>query len=125
MRPDPAIRFWDGEQLLLHDGLTLVRCGGHFDGGTVLHWPAGADGRGALLTGDIIQVAMDNRFVSFQYSYPNMVPVGARAVRHIVDAVTPFAFERLYGAFWDREIVEDGRGAIERSADRYLRAIAE
>lgn len=56
MRPDPAIAFWDGEALDLHDGLTLVRCGGHFEGGTVLHWPAGAEGRGALLTGDILQV---------------------------------------------------------------------
>ncbi len=33
---------------------TLIRCGGHFDGGTVLHWPGGAEGRGALLSGDII-----------------------------------------------------------------------
>ena len=37
-------------------GLTLVRCGGHFAGGTVLWWPDGADGAGALLAGDIVQV---------------------------------------------------------------------
>ena len=47
MRPDPAIEFWDGDTKALHDGLTLIRCGGHFEGGTVLHWPAGADGEGA------------------------------------------------------------------------------
>src|SRR5919108_4256688 len=36
MRPDPAIRPWDGDRLELEDGLTLIRCGGHFPGGTVL-----------------------------------------------------------------------------------------
>ena len=42
MRPDPAIRFWEGEKLELGAGLTLVRLGGHFPGGQVLHWADGA-----------------------------------------------------------------------------------
>ena len=45
----------------LSDDLLLVRAGGHFAGATVLHWRAGADGRGALLTGDVATVAMDRR----------------------------------------------------------------
>ncbi|NTU80109.1 MAG: MBL fold metallo-hydrolase [Chloroflexales bacterium] len=65
MRPDPAITFWEGETLPLFGGLTLIRCGGHFAGGQVLHWPDGAAGRGAMLTGDIIMVAQDRRYVSF------------------------------------------------------------
>ncbi|MGH3510933.1 MAG: hypothetical protein ACRDRB_01485, partial [Pseudonocardiaceae bacterium] len=32
-------------------GVTLARIGGHFDGAAVLHWPAGSDGRGALVEG--------------------------------------------------------------------------
>ena len=51
MRPDPVVELWDGERKDLGDGLTLIRCGGHFAGGTVLHWAGGAEGRGALLTG--------------------------------------------------------------------------
>ena len=74
MRPDKAIAFWDGETLKLGEGLMLVRCGGHFEGGTVLHWQGGADGKGAILTGDIIQVVADRKHVSFMYSYPNYVP---------------------------------------------------
>src|SRR6202790_2659919 len=54
-----AIVFWKGESRKLGNGLTLVRCGGHFEGGTVLHWADGAGGRGALLTGDVIQVVPD------------------------------------------------------------------
>src|SRR6202007_2780163 len=56
MRPDKAVVFWEGETKPLAEGLTLIRCGGHFDGGTVLHWAGGAAGKGALLSGDIIQV---------------------------------------------------------------------
>src|SRR5579871_404480 len=50
MRPDPAITFWEGETFTLGAGVTLIRCGGHFDGGTVLHWADGAGGKGALLS---------------------------------------------------------------------------
>ena len=42
MRPEPSIIFWDGETRPVISDLTLIRCGGHFSGGTVLHWPAGA-----------------------------------------------------------------------------------
>ena len=38
MRPDAAVRVWSGESHELGGGLTLVRCGGHFDGAQVLHW---------------------------------------------------------------------------------------
>jgi hypothetical protein len=124
VRRDECLRFWEGEQQPLHDGITLIRCGGHFEGGTVLHWPAGADGRGMLLSGDIIQVVPDRRWVSFMYSYPNLIPLGPAAIERIVAAVTPFDFARVYGAFHPMEVVEDGKGAVRRSADRYLRAIA-
>ena len=43
MRPDPAIVFWESETYSLGEGLTLVNCGGHFEGSSVLHWAAGAD----------------------------------------------------------------------------------
>lgn len=59
VRPDSAITFWDGEHVSLPGRLTAIRCGGHFPGSTVLHWPNGAGGRGALLTGDTMQVVPD------------------------------------------------------------------
>jgi hypothetical protein len=123
MYPDPALVFWEGETLPLAEGLTLIRCGGHFDGGTVLHWAAGAEGKGALLSGDILQVCADRRHVSFMYSYPNYIPLSGPVVRRVVQAVEPFAYDRIYGAWWDRVIDRDGRAAAARSAERYLRAI--
>ncbi len=123
MRPDSALTFWEGETRALAPGLTLVRCGGHFPGGTVLHWAGGAGGRGALLSGDIIQVVPDRKHVSFMWSYPNYVPLPAATVRATAAAVEPLPFERVYGAFWGMVIDRDGAAAVRRSAERYLRAI--
>lgn len=123
MRPDSAIEFWEGETHSLDGGLTLARCGGHFEGGTVLHWAAGAEGRGALLTGDIIQLLPDARWVSFMRSYPNLIPLDARRVEGIVRAVGPFEYDRVYGAWWDMAVERGAREVVARSAERYVRAI--
>jgi hypothetical protein len=123
MRPDNSIAFWEGETKALAEGLTLIRCGGHFAGGTVLHWAGGAEGKGALLTGDIIQVVADRKHVSFMYSYPNYIPLSAAAVERIIGAVEPFSYDRVYGAFQELVIERDGKSAVASSAERYLRAI--
>jgi len=124
MRPDPDIVYWQGETYPLLDGLILIRCGGHFPGGTVLHWPGGAGGKGALLSGDILTVVPDRRYVSFMYSYPNLIPLPAHAVQRIVAAVEPYPFDRIYGAWWERVVRQDGQAAVQRSAERYIRAIS-
>jgi hypothetical protein len=82
----------------------------------------GALGRGALLTGDIIQVVPDRKHVSFMYSYPNYIPLSASGIERIVKAVEPFEYDRVYGAFWDMVIEADGKAVVKRSAERYLRA---
>ena len=123
MRPDPVIKFWKGATKELFGNLKLVNTGGHFEGFQVLHWPAGAKGKGVLLSGDQPQVCRDRRWVSFMYSYPNLIPLPARAIRRIAAALKPLEYERLYGAFPGLNVVRDARGAVERSAARYLRAI--
>jgi hypothetical protein len=125
MRPDAAIDFWDGERLDLFGGLTLLRLGGHFAGGTVLHWAAGAEGRGALLSGDIVQAMADPRWVGFMRSYPNLIPLPATAVEGIVAALEPWPFDRLYAAWFGRVVDSDAAAAVRRSADRYVLAVTE
>ncbi len=119
-RPDPAIEFWEGETKSIANGFTLIRCGGHFEGGAILHWPKGSDGKGVLLTGDILQVVQDRRWVSFMYSYPNLIPVSISTVENIVGAVEPFGFERIYGAFWNKNVLQDAKEAVRMSAARYV-----
>ena len=121
MRPDPAIRFWDGETLGLGGGLTLIRCGGHYEGGQVLHWSE----RRALLSGDIVQVIPDRRYVSFMYSFPNLIPLPPSKVQAIAAALEPYPFDAIYGAWWGRVIERDGSGVVRRSAERYVRAVSE
>ncbi len=97
MRKSSRIRFWEGTTLSLWHGLTLINCGGHFDGSTVLHWPDG--------------------------SYPNLIPLGPAAVHRILETIEPFAFDQIYGAWWKANVLSDAKGAVARSAQRYLRAI--
>ncbi|HYP06768.1 MAG TPA: MBL fold metallo-hydrolase [Bryobacteraceae bacterium] len=121
MRPDSRIRFWEGETHALGGGMKLVRAGGHFPGGTVLHHPAAASGAGALFSGDIIQVVPDRRWVSFMYSYPNLIPLSAAEVRRMVDCVASYRFDRIYGAFHPMQVMSNGEEVLARSAERYIR----
>jgi hypothetical protein len=118
-RPSPRIELFD-DAVELVPGLTLARIGGHFDGAAVLHWPAGAGGRGALLTGDTIQVVQDKAWVSFMWSYPNLIPLDEATVLDIARRVEGFTFDRVYGGWWGKVVVDDGAAAVRRSAERYV-----
>ena len=119
MRPDDAIELWEGETRELGE-LTLLRLGGHFPGGTVLHRPEGA---GTLLSGDIVQVIPDRGWVSFMYSYPNLIPLPAAEVERMAAALEPFAFDAIQGAWWETTVPRDAKAIVRRSAERYVRAL--
>ena len=51
------------------------------------------------------------------------IPLPPQEIRRIVAAVRPYSFERIYGGWWDRVTGSDGKGAVERSARRYLKWI--
>lgn len=119
MRPDSAVELWSGSREVL-PGVTLVQCGGHFEGSAVVHWQGGADGAGALLTGDTITVLPDTAHVSFMRSYPNLIPLPAEQVHRILAAVAPYSYDRVYGGWWDRVVRTGGKAAVRRSADRYV-----
>lgn len=123
MRDDSAIELWDSETHTLWDGVTLVRCGGHFEGGTVLHWEGGAGGRGVVCAGDILTVTTDRKWLSFMRSYPNFIPLSAHTVEHIGATLKPFAFETIYGHYFDRVISTDGKAVLEASVARYMAAV--
>ena len=76
--------------------------------------------RGALLTGDVVQLIPDRTHVSFMRSYPNIIPLSAPAVVRIGATLEPFAFDVIYGAFFDRVIPRGGKDAVRRSVARYI-----
>jgi hypothetical protein len=121
-RPDPLVQHFEGTVELV-PGVTLVQTGGHFAGSTVVHWAAGAEGRGDLLTGDTIQVVQDRRFVSFMWSYPNLVPLSVSDIEQIQASIDPYPFDRIYGGWWHTVVESNARAAVQRSAERYTRLV--
>jgi len=122
MRNSDRIIFWSGEKLQLDSGLILHRLGGHFKGGAVLEWKNGNNGKGILLTGDIIQVVADPNWVSFMYSYPNLIPLPASKVQDISNRVSCLTFEKIYNAFYGI-VKENAKSVVLKSADRYIQAL--
>jgi len=90
-------------------GLTLARIGGHFDGAAVLHWPAGAQGHGALLTGDTITVVQDPRLgeLHVELSQPHPAGRGDRCST-LARRAERFAFDRVYGPGGEGSSYTDG-----------------
>ena len=86
-----------------------------------MHWAAGAEGRGAVFSADMPSVVPDRRWVSFMYSYPNLIPLPAAEVRRIAELLAGYRFDRIYGGWTDRVVERDGNGAVARSAERYVR----
>lgn len=119
-RPDSSVEWWSGETKQVAKDLTLINLGVHFPGGTVLHWPEGENGKGALLSGDIVKVIPDRKFVSFMYSYPNLIPERPSVVRRAAEILAGYEFEAIYSAWWDSIVRTDGHEVVQRSAKRYL-----
>jgi hypothetical protein len=126
MHPDGAIRFWEGDMAdpMPGSGIALLRLGGHFPGAAAALWSAGAGGSGALLCGDIPQVVQDRRWVSFMYSYPNLIPLSAAEVRRIGATLGRHRFDRIYGGWADKVVESDAHGVIRRSVERYVARVS-
>jgi glyoxylase-like metal-dependent hydrolase (beta-lactamase superfamily II) len=116
-RPDRVVETWTGEREVL-PGVVLSQPGGHFPGSAVVHWAAGADGRGVLLSGDTIFANPDRTSVSFMRSYPNRIPLSAAVVLRVAERVARRPFERLYNNF-EGVVPADARAVVLRSAQRH------
>lgn len=117
MDRDEHIQLWEGGEKVLWDGIRVIHTAGHFPGSVVLHIP---DGAGTLLTGDTIYVSRDRKQVSAMYSYPNMIPLGKRAIQYLVEQVKDLPFDRMYGAFEPMNVHQGAREIVDRSFRRYL-----
>lgn len=120
----PHIRFWAEDRRELLKGVTLVRCGGHFEGSSVLHWQDERCPEGALFVGDTLQVAADRRGVSAMHSYPNAIPLGCKSIARIAASIADLKYDRIYGYTWGRNIQAGGDRAVARSLSDYIEAIS-
>lgn len=121
-RDSPHIHLWEGDSFDINSHVQLLRLGGHFAGGCVLHHKKE---KGMLLSGDIIQVASGAKSVSFMWSYPNMLPLSATTVADIAQRLENVEFDALYGAFEGKDIPSGASEIVQQSAQKYIRCIRE
>jgi hypothetical protein len=76
-----------------------------------------------LLSGDSLHVAQDRRHVAFMHSVPNHMPMHPDAVVGIRQRLDGLEFDDVYGFTWGLNIIGAGRQAVDRSFERYLRAV--
>ena len=126
LRPDPVVQFWEGGTRSCS-----AACGWSTpaatsrDSRSCTGSPAPRE-RGACCPEISRRSASDRRWVSFMYSYPNLIPLPAAAIRRIARALEPLHYDRVYGAFPGRNVPTDGRvRPSRRSVARYLRALGE
>ncbi len=119
----PFLRFWSGDRFALSDRLELVHLPGHFAGSTGLWWKDGPRPGGSLYPGDALHVVMDRRFVSFMRSYPNLIPLGPKALARLEGRVERLRFDDLFGSFEGREIIGDAKARVAASFARYRAAL--
>jgi glyoxylase-like metal-dependent hydrolase (beta-lactamase superfamily II) len=117
------IVLWEGDLKILNDEITMINCGGHFPGSSVMHWAGGNKGKGALFTSDTINVGADQKSVSFMYSFPNHIPLSSPNVKKIQKAVKPFKFDSIYGAWDYSNIQHEAKIILHNSVERYLKII--
>jgi hypothetical protein len=90
-------------------------------------WITRSDGRVELWEGETLDLGdgltLIRCWVGFMYSYPNLIPLPEAAVRAIAEKLEPCEFDTIYGAWWDRIVRRDGAAIVQRSAERYVRAL--
>jgi len=69
--------------------------------------------------------ALDHTTVSVMRSYPNYIPLSASHVHRIAARLEPWAFERVYGGFWNYEVMEDAKARVEYSLQRYVKWLTD
>ena len=123
-RKSSSVEFWTGDRKQVGASLKIIRTGGHFPGSCVLH--QSTDGMTNLFTSDTILPVEDRRWVSFMYSYPNLIPLGKKTVERISAAIADLEFDRIYGGPMyggggSRPIISsDAKNVVDRSIKRYL-----
>ena len=116
-RLGPAIELYDDEAEPL-PGVRVRQVGGHFPGSSVALWRAPSDSALVMLGSDSVSPVARAGWVTFMRSFPNFLPLSARAVRMIAERVADLEVERIYGSFGQR-LMHGGSRAIAESADRY------
>ena len=128
--------FFESDTLVLLPGITIVRCGGHFDGSCVLHWDRQKAGTptkiiqqqkhklpstGVVFCSDTFGPGMDRKTITFMWSYPNMIPLPPKDVLQIWHSMQPFQFDEIIGAWPGKYVQTEARAHLLKSAKLFVK----
>ena len=89
----------------------------------MLHWAAGAGGKGVICSADMAIANLDQKSFAFMRSIPNFIPLSEKTVRAIGAALKLLAFDRVYSHHWERVIRSGAKQILQNSVERYVAAI--
>ncbi|KAH8925415.1 hypothetical protein BT69DRAFT_1260344 [Atractiella rhizophila] len=99
----------------VNDEFTMVRCGGHFPGSSVMLWDRSKcpseslPHSGIIFVGDTVMVCPNLQQLSFMWSYPNMLPLPPKEVHGVWRALSRIDFEAIYVAWPGTELLDGGK----------------
>ncbi|KAG6543269.1 hypothetical protein Mapa_015183 [Marchantia paleacea] len=120
------IETWDGEELAFCSQIKLIRLGGHFDGGAILHWMNNGlyqDGQGVIFCADMLQVGEDDQTVSSMRSYHNFIPISESDAQRILWKLASLEYERIYASGNNRDLLDNAKVLSNLSLEKYICAI--
>ena len=120
MRPDPAIRFWEGDTLEIAPGATLLRARRAFRRRHGDALGGGREGAGVLLAGDILQVTPGRTGCRSCGAIPTCCRCRRRRSGGSSSGWRPGATTRIYGAFAGQDVRAGAERIVAESAARYI-----
>ena len=106
--PRAGLRLWDGDALEILPGVTLIKTGGHFEGAQVLHWAAGADGRGRAADRRLDHRRAGPPLGQLHVQLPEPDPDHRRRGAPHRRGAPPYPYERIYSAWEGGVTATDG-----------------
>lgn len=100
------IHLWEGAELRLLDGVSIINIGGHFPGSAVLHVDK------QLFAGDSLYISRSRQYISSMYSYPNQIPLPLKETNRIYAQLESVDFDSIYCASFDNQQLVGNAKAI-------------
>lgn len=114
-----SYQYWS-RRLRIDKRAEIVTMGGHFPGSSYLYWES-EDGEVWLFASDTTQIRPNGRF-SFQWSYPNMLPLGANEVNSMLGKLPEYLPTRAFDNF-GRTVRGNIREKIVLSGEKHIQRI--
>lgn len=112
------LKFWNGNDTELWDGIKLINIGGHFPGSSILQVPFLSAG-GGILCGDTFYISPSKNHMAVMYSYPNKIPLTLKEINRIKQRMASIEFDSMFGFYDYQNIYSGAKAILLNSLDRY------